>query len=552
MRMKRMIAWMICAVMLLAMIPAGILTAGAGGTEGDWTTYRSAGDYPDPNEPEDPWEEERIYKPEAGYHYTDEGFSTIAPSYEETCPFMTVSTKEKQSIKDGIYLEFRVDNYSYDGGMGADEWICLTLTTGHEGTGKVVPGSTAYGGGWMTLIRGTGNGSCHIMPHLTDPKTEDFNGTFVNAGMVDADVPMDDMGREIYTFEVVWNGSEYIMKLNGVELPDHLAQTTKLLNKLSADGEFFVGITMQSQVKDGTADLTILKYGTSKADATTPVGTDSKEPEENLFVIADIADPDTVPTNQPAILWSPETYDMRNWENISFAVQGDNTWHATVSGSVTSWNFKPKNSWSYAAEDFPVFGILLRDIWADSGTLWYSAGEYKWAIDGMNVPFSIYDGACFEDSSGAEYFFIPIDLADLWEGRINNIRLDFAMSDPDNREFDICFAGMFRSEGEAYAYAEEYLVERGVPVESVSETDPVVEPDPGWPDSQYPETQAPAPIDPETKAPESENSQPGNSETETLNDVEFIMTTLGCTGSVGGGAVLMLLIGAALLKKKED
>ena len=368
MRMKRMIAWMICTVMLLAMIPAGVLIVSAGGGEGDWTTYRSGNSYLDPNEPQDPWEEP-IYEPEAGYEYTDEGFSTIAPSYEGMCPFMTVSTKEKQSIKDGIYLEFRVDNYSYDGGMGADEWICLTLSTGYEGTGKVVPGSTAYGGGWMTLIRGTGSGSCHIMPHLTDPKTEDFNGTFVNAGMVNADVPMDDMGREIYTFEVVWNGSEYIMKLNGVELPDHLAQTTKLLNKLSADGEFFVGITMMANVKDGTADLTILKYGTSKADATTPVGTDSKEPEENLFVIADIADPDTVPTNQPAILWSPETYEIRNGENISFAVQGDGTWRATASESHVYWNFRPKNAWSYAAEDFPLFYILLRNAGSFSGVL---------------------------------------------------------------------------------------------------------------------------------------------------------------------------------------
>ena len=75
MTMKRMIALTICAVMLLAMIPTGILTAGADGTEGDWTTYRFANEYHDPGE--DPWNQ-TVYKPEAGYQYTDEGFSTIA------------------------------------------------------------------------------------------------------------------------------------------------------------------------------------------------------------------------------------------------------------------------------------------------------------------------------------------------------------------------------------------------------------------------------------------------------------------------------------------
>lgn len=51
--------------------------------------------------------------------------------------------------------------------------------------------------------------------------------------------------------------------------------------KINANGEFYVGINIQAAVTNGTAAITILKYGTSEADATTPVGTDSKEPEEN-------------------------------------------------------------------------------------------------------------------------------------------------------------------------------------------------------------------------------------------------------------------------------
>ncbi len=550
MTMKHMIALTICAVMLLAIIPAGILAAGAAETEGDWTTYRFANEYHDPGE--DPWNQ-TIYKPEAGYQYTDEGFSTIAPDYTEFTPAMTVITKEPVRVKKGLYLQFRVDDFSYDGGVGMDEWIALTLST----EGKVAPGHTAYGGGWMSLIRGNGNGQCTMMPHLTDPRTEVFGGTFTTTGVVSAEVPVDEQGREIYTLEVIWNGREYEIKVNGVVQPG-TAETTALLEKLNSDGEFYVGINMLTMVKDGTAALTILKYGTCEEDAVTPMGSDYKEPEENWLLVADIADPAAVPEGQPAILWSPETYDLRDGWNVSFAPQGDNTWHATVSDRVAYWSFKPENAWSYNAVDFPVFGILLRNIWVDGGDLWYSAGDVKVPQNDCCVPFSYYDGQVYADQEGHEYVFIPVDLTGMWEGRINNIRVDFSFEDEDAREFDICFAGMFRSVEEAYDYTEEYLVELGILTESVSETDPVVEPDPD-PDDSKPDDSKPDDSKPDDSKPDdskpggSENKVPEseNAESETLDDLEFIMTTLGCTGSVSGGAVLVLLIGAVLLKKKE-
>jgi hypothetical protein len=209
-------------------------------------------------------------------------------------------------------------------------------------------------------------------------------------------------------------------------------------------------------------------------------------------------------------------------------------------------NFAPKSTWAYAATDFPVFGILVRDFCLENGTLFYTAGDITDVL-----PFNVYQNGAFYGANG-EYIFIPIDMTGLWEGRINNIRMDLSFGDKSFREFDICFAGMFRSVEEAYNYTEEYLVERGILTESVSETDPVAEPEPGDSEPGYPDSEAPKPQDstpaaPETKAPESENA-----ESETLDDVAFIMTTLGCSGSVSGGAVLVLLIGAALLKKKED
>ncbi len=547
MNTKRVIALIICAVMLLTMIPVVALTTGAAEVEGMWTTYRSAGDYDDPDETTEEGEDPPIYKPEAGYTYTDEGFTIVPADYTGTAPFMTVATKEKQSLKDGIYIQFRVDDYAYDGGTGADQWICLTLNTGKEEydgsfTGKIAPGSTAYGGGWLTLIRGVGNGASTTLPHLTDPKTADFGGTFTNIGTAAAEVPMDDQGREIYTFEVTHNGTEYEMKVNGVVQPGG-AQATALLDKLDANGDFFVGVTMMANVQGGNAALTVLKYGTSEADATTPVGSDEKEPEENGFEEVTIADASSVEPNMPAILWNPDTYKIKNGNNCSFTVLGDNTWRVSATEAAVFFNWTPKRKWAYAGEDFPVFGIMVRNIWVDGGTLWYAAGEVLSAQNDCTLPFSIYDGEIYEDAEGTEYFYMLVDLDGMWEGKINTIRMDLNMSDPDNREFDVCFAGMFRSYEEGVAYGESYLKSTGIiPEDFTKAPETTAEPETEAPAA---DTQAPAA---DTQAPAADTNAP-SADTNGTDEP----TKKGCGSVIGfsAAAVLAAAAAAVVLKKKD-
>lgn len=168
---KRVFCALLCAVLLAGLIPTA-LTASAAAAEGDWTTYRFASEYCD--EFCDCDGEEHYFRPEAGYKYTDEGFAVIPADYRGTTPQLSVVSKEAKPVKEGIYLQFRVDDFPYENGVGADEWISLTLTT----EGKVEPGAVTYGGGWMTLVLGEGDGEARFMPHLTDPETEDFMGSF--------------------------------------------------------------------------------------------------------------------------------------------------------------------------------------------------------------------------------------------------------------------------------------------------------------------------------------------------------------------------------------
>ena len=549
--MKKLIALVIAALMILSMIPVMAISTSAA-VEGMWTTYRGAGSYPalDDEPPEEG--EEVLYPPEAGYEYTAEGFSVIQPDWSTTlAPFTTVSTKEPQNLKDGIYLKFRVDSYSYGGDIGSDHWICITLNTGKtedgatEGTeagqktGKVQPGSANYGGGWLTLLRGTGDGNVTSIPHLTDPKTEDFNGTFVPQGAgVSAPAELDADGREINTLEVSWTGSEYEIKVNGVAHPD-MAGTTAMLEKLSPTGDFFVGITMMDGYKGGDgAALTILEYGTSASDAAKPVGDDSKEPEENMYVDYPIIDGSTIEANMPAILWNPDTYTLKSGNNCVFNVLGDNTWRCTASESAVFFSLSPKRKWSYDAATFPVFGIMVRNLWIDSGTLWYAAGEYSGATNGLTVPFSIYDGEFYGEDE--EYIFVPVDLTDLWEGRINSIRLDMNMADETLREFDLCFAGMFRSVDEAYAYANTWLstnteVETKDPNATEEETDAPTE----------------APTDEVTEA-STDAPQQGGDATEAPTEAPTDEPKSGCGSVIGFSAVAILAAAAAAVALKKD
>ena len=534
MNTKRVVSFIICAAMLLVMVPGAVLFAGAANMEGQWTTYRTAGEYDDPNAEFDPNAEPSVYKPEAGYIYTDEGFSVVPADYKDTTPFMTVQTKEKQCLKDGIYLQFRVDDYSYDGGSGADQWICISLNTEE----KVEPGNPQFGGNWLTLVKGSGGGMCTSVNSLTDPRTEDFGGTFKYiAAAYDVPVPMDDEGREVYTFEVKWNGAEYAMYLNDVLQPA-AAEATKMLEKLDSSGMFYVGVTMMSIVKDGTAALTILKYGTSKADATTPTGSDEKKPEENEITLAPIGDPKEVGPNKPAILWSPSTWGLGGGTNCTAYVKGDNTWAISGTEYAVCLNFTPRRSWSWAAEDFPVFGILVRNFPAENGQLWYAAGDIMNPHNDYKTTFSIYDGEIYKDNKGNEYIFIPADLSGMWEGRINCIRMDVGLPDPDSREYDICFAGMFRSYEEGVAYVENYFASNNI-----------LDPN----ETRETQTDTSVPTDVSTE-PATEPSIEAPSEVTTNAAATEPAAKSGCSSTIGFGAIVICsaIAAAVALKVKKN
>ena len=80
--MKKVLALIVALMMIVSMIPVMAITTSAANVPGDWTTWRSAGGYKEPDEGEEP-----SYCPAPGYEYTDEGFHMTSADYTGHTPF---------------------------------------------------------------------------------------------------------------------------------------------------------------------------------------------------------------------------------------------------------------------------------------------------------------------------------------------------------------------------------------------------------------------------------------------------------------------------------
>ena len=526
--MKKLICMAVAAIMILSMIPVMAISTSAA-VEGDWAILRTPDSYAADVE---------IVKPAPGYEYTSEGLTTIAPDWTNYTPYFTVQTKEARNLKEGIYLEFRVDDYPYGGEDGAaDHWLSFNLSDREN----VQPGSIDFGNNWLCLMRGAGQGSTVVQSFLTTQTTDAAVGSSTHTGDVTVTVPMDENDREVYTLEITWDGSRYDVKVCGSSVPGAATITSKLEN-WNANGEFFVGITLHAGVKDASSSITVTKFGTSAADATVPVGTDSAEPEDNRLVFGDLIDPATVPENTPALMWDATKQTFKNdpqGADLKLVAQGDDSYHLQATGPAPYFQWSIKSELTYNQSDFPVFAMLMKDFWGDNGGIYYCAGEIMSSRDDYKTSWSIYDEGCQFYGESDEYILVVVDLADLGligdtnAGRIHNIRPYFSVTNTSDLElcqWDMCYMGFFRSIEEAQAYTEARLN-----LDAVTEA-------PTEEDTEAPTEEATT--EAPTAAPDANDTTAAPDETEPAKS--------GCGSVIGMGAVAILAAAAAAVALKKD
>ena len=581
--MKKALALIVVLTMMLSMIPVVAITASAANVPGDWTTYRFTGGYKEP-EPD----EEVSYTPAPGYEYTDEGFHMISADYTGITPAGTIQSKDKVSVKDGVYMELRIDQYPYGGANGTDDhWICFSIMDSK----MVEPGNTmdGYGQGWQSLCRTPGNGGAGVLQSFT---VADGPSGWGHKGDVSGTPELDENGKEIYTLEVVWDGENYNISICGTAMPGS-ADITAHLNSLDPNGEFYIGVSFHSGAANQPIEATMLKFGTSEETAETPVGNDSELPEENINVKAPIADPDTIELNQPCLLFDATKTSYSGdvaATGMTLTAQGDNSFkvYPEMENGYFTWGMR--NSLSYDAANFPVIGIFVHDPNEITGSciLYYSAGDNMTADGAHLLRYSNYDDGTRYWGDNEEYAFMIIDMREMlseeefaegWTGRINGLRFDyeglFLEGDPESDYFFFHYAGVFRSVEEANAFQDAYAEKLGLTLsegdDSESEDSDSADSSPvdSQPADSDPADSQPADSDPADSDPA--ESQPAGSQSAESDSAEDSAAASdsgadssassdaaaeeksGCGATLlGSVAVLMSAAAAAVVLKKKD
>ena len=272
--MKKILSTLLVAAMLLSLVIVASVQVAA--VDGMWNTYSHAAQHFDGFDG-DPTSV-------VGYEYTADGLHTVPADYSTSTPFVLVQTKAPVNLKDGVYMLVRVDDFTYAG----DKWFNLNIWE----SAIFEPGATAFGEGVQNLIR-PGNAGAEGQPGTINAvawyagKFADVVGGTGSNMAADA-TKADENGKPLMALTVTWDGSTYAVDINGAAAPQTVIDYMN--KKWGTNDEAYIGFCFQNNQKGGKAEATILKFGTSASDATTPMGDDSKAPENYSSIPAEIAD----------------------------------------------------------------------------------------------------------------------------------------------------------------------------------------------------------------------------------------------------------------------
>lgn len=553
--MKKILSTLLVAAMLLSLVVVVAVPASA--ADGEWTVYATSSQYTEEFQ-DDP-------SSIPGYRYTGDGVQMIPADWSSSIPFGTIQTKDPVTIKDGVYMEVRIDEFSWDTGDG---WININFWDSQS----IEPASADYGEGVQTLIRPAYNEAKDYYYLRTIQWIKE--GFSPATGKLEFEEPqiIGEDGTITLCVELKYDGSKYALTINGMEAPESI---TSYMAEKFAEGEAYVGVAMRNTTIGGTLGCTITKFGTDEKSAIAPDGDDSLEPENFSNEKAPIADASTIPAGEPCIVL---TGDRTNSATKSIVAGAGDTVRilddfttrlVTVNDAYTCVTYNVKNEISYDIDDFPFFLVLTKDYCtcedpadcyvSEELSMYLMAGDCWAAEDKYKVPMLDFD-LCWDPIDVAEgekagrYFYHTYDFSDdvlfETEGRINGLRLDttgMKFQEAGRNSFDVAFAAFFRSAEDAERYVYNYLgleYEGGDDENTTESVEVTTESVEITTESVEQETE-----DQTEKQTEKEPEKQTEKETETPK------TSGGCGSFIGAGALtvvaLVAVCGAISFKKKD-
>ena len=205
--MKKLFSVLLVIAMLASVVVITAVPAAA--VDGEWSVFSSRGNYI-PNLEED-------HDPDSipGYEYVDDGLHIIPADWRDGTPYAVVQTSNTVDLKDGVYMEVRVDNFSYEGG---DKWYGFSLTKNPTDYFVSEDDYTDYGG--CLLARVNPDKSYMILDWCTSV-TESSWDVERDGEIAPEANRFDDQGRALLTYEVRWNKADelYDIYFNGEKAP---------------------------------------------------------------------------------------------------------------------------------------------------------------------------------------------------------------------------------------------------------------------------------------------------------------------------------------------
>ena len=548
--MKKILSMVLVAAMLLSVVFV-VAAVPAAAVDGNWNTYGLA------SESGEGYTGEKKSVP--GYQYTTDGFHMLSADWSTSTPFSQLSTKTKVDLKDGVYMQVRVDEFSYD---APDKWFNLFIWS----TPHIDEGAPGFGTGVQTLVRpGTSNdpavpGACGSISWYTNEWTNSGSSTIAEENRTVVD------GKNILTLVVTYDPANgYMVTINGSEAPEKVI--TYMNEAYKTDSSAYIGFAMLSAKMGGVQSATVLKFGTTEATATKPQGDDSKANENYTIEYAPVdKDIDDIAEGTPAITmtgnYAESALASQPKSQVGTKIEVLENYNVKITGQsalADAGYWKVDSNVSYDIVDFPVVLCITKNLCScemeegcnafESANVYVCTGDNvtpnpNCHVKGIDIGYDAYD----INGDNYLYFFYDTSLdGEKFTGRINGTRFDFGIdiNTPGANEFEVVLQAFFRTTDEAEAFAEDYF-------KSI-----------GW-------------VDEDIKGPDDDNQgggdggDVGGDDTNVPGgDVEEESTTTpvqggdsndnassgGCFGTIGAGAIAIVAVvavaGFATFKKKD-